>query len=191
MSSSRRLARWALVALAGLFVAGFGFNKKTPDEERREILEMRDEVLAMLYEYEPGARAEIERAAGYAVFSNIGLNVFVVSTARGDGVAHYNDSGKDVFMKVFSAGGGMGMGVKDFRVVFVFRTAERLDYFIAEGWQAETQADAAAKSGDEGDQLSYAIDLGPDLRMYQFTENGLALQATIQGTKYYQNDVLN
>lgn len=29
------------------------------------------------------------------------------------------------------------------------------------------------------------------MTLYQLTENGLALQATIQGTKYFKNDDLN
>jgi hypothetical protein len=32
---------------------------------------------------------------------------------------------------------------------------------------------------------------GPGVNLYQLTENGLALQAIIQGTKYFKNDDLN
>ena len=39
--------------------------------------------------------------------------------------------------------------------------------------------------------MSLAIDVAPGIRLYQMTEKGLALQATIQGTKYWQDDVLN
>jgi hypothetical protein len=35
------------------------------------------------------------------------------------------------------------------------------------------------------------IDVGPGIKLYQLTESGLALQATVQGTKYWKNDELN
>jgi len=46
--------------------------------------------------------------------------VLVVSTDRGGGIPRNNRSGKDVDMKMFSAGGGWGMGVKDFSAVIIF-----------------------------------------------------------------------
>jgi hypothetical protein len=35
------------------------------------------------------------------------------------------------------------------------------------------------------------MELAPDVKLYQITENGLALQATLQGTKYYVDKDLN
>ena len=51
--------------------------------------------------------------------------------------------------------------------------------------------DAAAKTGKQGGALAGAIDVAPGIKLYQITENGLALQATIQGTKYWKADDLN
>ena len=36
-----------------------------------------------------------------------------------------------------------------------------------------------------------AVTVAPCIDLYQITENGLALQATIRGTKYFKNDDLN
>ena len=44
---------------------------------------------------------------------------------------------------------------------------------------------------DEGDAGSMAIDVAPGVKLYQITEAGLALQVTIQGTKYYKDEDLN
>lgn len=185
-------SRLALLLLC-LPLAGFGpfGDKKSVEQERQEILDMRDQVLERLYQQAPGARTRIERAAGYAVFSSIGVNVLLLSTAHGEGVAHDNATGEDLFMKMLSAGAGIGAGVKDYRLVFVFATKDAMDRFVMQGWQAGGQADAAAKTGDTGDEINYAIDVAPDIKLYQLTENGLALQATIQGTKYYLDDDLN
>ncbi len=38
--------------------------------------------------------------------------------------------GKETYMKMFSAGVGIGAGVKDFRRVFIFSTKEAFDSFV-------------------------------------------------------------
>ena len=56
---------------------------------------------------------------------------------------------------------------------------------------ASAQADAAAKAGNKGKAFAGAIDVAPGIKLYQITEHGLALQATIQGTKYWRDEDLN
>jgi lipid-binding SYLF domain-containing protein len=152
---------------------------------------MRKDTLAKLYKVHPAAQSSLQKAAGYAVFSNVGINLILLSAAGGSGVAHDNSSGHDTYMRMVSGGVGFGFGVKDFRGVFVFSTREKLDQFVNSGWEASAQADAAAKAGDKGGAAAGAITVAPGVTLYQLTENGLALQATIQGTKYYKNDTLN
>jgi lipid-binding SYLF domain-containing protein len=94
-------------------------------------------------------------------------------------------------MKMGSAGIGIGLGVKDFRGVFVFTTRGALRHFVESGWDFSGQADAAAKTGKQGGALAGAIDVAPGIKLYQITEHGLALQATIQGTKFWKDDELN
>ncbi|MBI5436966.1 MAG: hypothetical protein HY937_07670 [Nitrosomonadales bacterium] len=178
---------------AGIFLSGFTglAAAATPGEKRKEIQKMRSETLAKLYKVHPLARGDIQKAAGYAVFSNIGINLILFSAAGGSGVAHDNRTGRDVYMKMVSGGVGFGLGVKDFRGVFVFSTAKNLQQFTESGWAADAQADAAAKSGEKGGAVAGAITIAPGVDLYQLTENGLALQATIQGTKYFKDDDLN
>jgi lipid-binding SYLF domain-containing protein len=152
---------------------------------------MRKETLAQLYKVHPAARTSLQKAAGYAVFSNVGINLIFFSAAGGSGVAHDNRSGKDIYMKMISGGIGLGLGVKDFRGVFVFANHGAFEQFVESGWEASAQTDAAAKSGEKGGAAAGAITVAPGVDLYQLTENGLALQATIQGTKYYKDDDLN
>ncbi len=185
--------RAAIIALfaAGLTALAGNTLAETPAEQRAEIQKMRSTTLQRLYQVHPVARADVQKAAGYAVFSNVGINLILLSAAGGSGVAHDNRSGKDVYMKMVSGGFGIGLGVKDFRGVFVFSTTDKLNQFINSGWEASAQADAAAKSGDKGGAAAGAITVAPGVNLYQLTESGLALQATIQGTKYFKNDDLN
>lgn len=161
------------------------------DQKREKIRKMAAQTLQDLYKLQPAARATIRQSAGYAVFSNIGTNLFVMSTARGSGMAVNSKTKQETFMKMVSGGAGLGMGVKDYRVIFVFETDEALTRFLDSGWSGSAQADAAAKVGDSGTAYSGAVEVAPGVWIYEITKNGLALQLTLQGTKYYKNDDLN
>jgi len=166
-------------------------NGDSPKAKRDAILHMRSETLAQLYKIHPSARTDIRRAAGYAVFSDVGVNIILISAGGGEGVAHDNRTGRNIYMKMISGGVGPGLGIKDFRGVFVFHTRKAFDQFVDSGWEGTAQADAAAKSGKKGKAVAGAVTVAKNVDLYQITENGLALQATLQGTKYYKDDELN
>lgn len=94
-------------------------------------------------------------------------------------------------MNMFSAGGGWGLGVKDFAVILVFETNEALDQFMTSGWDFSAQADANLESESEGDGVETAVTAMPGTEIYQLTDAGVALQATLQGTKFWVNEDLN
>ena len=48
-----------------------------------------------------------------------------------------------------------------------------------------------AKAGKKGGAFEGATSVSPGVWVYQLTENGLAAEATLQGTKYYKYDDLN
>ena len=182
----------SLVLFTALADGGvFGGDDKSNEEERAEVRKMRDEVLADVYKEKPELKARIKKEAGYGVFSNLGINVLLLSTARGAGVVVDNASGKETFMKMGSVGAGVGLGVKDFRAVFIFYDKKVLNNFVEKGWEFGGQADAAAKSDQKGGAAQGAASVGKGMEIYQFTESGLALQATIQGTKYWKDKDLN
>ena len=163
----------------------------TPDEERSALLTESQNTLSMLYKAHPQAQGQISGAYGYATFQNFGLNLFFVSTERGSGIAHNNSSGKSTYMNMFSGGVGVGLGVKDFRAIFIFDNQEVFNSFIEDGWEANAQADAAAKSEEKGGAYDGAVDFGSGMTLYKLTKSGLAIQATVQGTKYWKDDDLN
>lgn len=159
--------------------------------KRQDARQMRSDTLAKLYRIHPQARKQIAQAEGYGVFSNVGVNLILLSAGNGWGIVRNTRSGKDIYMKMVSAGIGFGLGVKDFRGVFVFTSRDALRRFTEHGWDASAQADAAAKSGNKGDAFAGALDVAPGIKLYQITEHGLALQATIQGTKYWRDKSLD
>jgi lipid-binding SYLF domain-containing protein len=163
-----------------------GLNSGEPAERRQAILEMRGKVLNELYSIKPDTRGQIGSAVGYAVFSNANVNLILASFGGGIGVVHDNRANNDTYMRMGEVGIGLGAGVKDFRVIFVFHDAEALERFMAVGGQA----DAAAKAGDLGAAVGGEA-MVDNVTVYQLTQSGLALQATIKGTRYWQDGELN
>lgn len=192
MKSTRLTTRLALLC-AFVIASPCTHAKDSPDEQRAKIHQTRDEVLKDLYELSPGAKNKIKKSVGYAVFSNVGINLVLASFAGGHGIVVEKGmiSDKETYMKMGSAGVGLGLGVKDFRAVFVFYDKEKLHSFVESGWDFSAQADAAAKSGEKGGSAAGAGNLGEGVEVFQLTKTGLALQATLQGTKYWKDKDLN
>src|SRR6476660_7365037 len=174
-----------------LLASGLASAGDSPDKKREKTRKMADQTLQELYKLEPTAQAAIKKSAGYAVFNNMGTNLLLLSTARGAGLAVDSGTKQETFMKMASVGGGLGVGVKDYRVIFVFLNDQAFSQFLNSGWSASGQSDAAAKAGDKGGAYSGAVEVAPGVWVYQITKNGLALQLTLQGTKYYKDDDLN
>jgi lipid-binding SYLF domain-containing protein len=178
--------------LAAALLSAVAYSGEDDNEKKRQkSRKMAAQTLQDLYKAEPTAQAAIQKSAGYAVFNNMGTNLLLLSTARGSGIAVDTQSKQETFMKMVSAGAGLGVGVKDYRVIFVFENDKALAHFLESGWSGSAQTDAAAKAGKSGAAYSGAAEVAPGVWVYQITKNGIALQITLQGTKYYKDDGLN
>ncbi|MHC4323029.1 MAG: lipid-binding SYLF domain-containing protein [Planctomycetota bacterium] len=181
-----------LVMVAAIMVTGCASPEgTTASEQRSYVIQMREDTVAELYEEKPLTREKIAKSAGYGVFSNININLLLLSSGNGFGIVRDMSTGKDTYMKMRMIGAGFGAGVKDFRAVIIFKTPQALSAFTEEGWEWGGHADAAAKSGDSGVEKGLADEVTGDMEIYNFTEAGIALQATIAGTKYWKDDDLN
>jgi lipid-binding SYLF domain-containing protein len=161
------------------------------EQKQIEIREMAQDTLQRLYKANPKTRAAIKHASGYAVFSNLGVKILVAGSGNGRGLAVDNKSKQETFMKMLEVQAGLGMGVKKFRVIFVFDNHSAFNNFVNSGWQFGGQSTAAAKVGDAGGSLAGAVSVSDGVWMYQLTDKGLALEITAKGTKYYKDDDLN
>jgi len=189
----RFLSSLLLTGVVSVVFSPAGWAKADADTQRAEIRQMRDEVLEELFELKPEVESRLKKAEGYAVFTNVGVNVIFASFAGGKGIVvdHGFFTDDEIFMKMGSAGIGLGLGVKDFRAVFVFTDEDVMERFIETGWDFSGQADAAAKSNQKGGSIEASGTVLPGMEVYQLTKNGLALQATVQGTKYWKDKELN
>lgn len=162
----------------------------TKIEKQQHILEMKQQVLTKLYTKKPDTRQQITAAPGYAVFSNANVNLFLVAAGTGYGVVTDNLSGNYTYMNMAEGGVGLGIGVKDYRIVMVFHTTAAMNSFVNKGWTFGGNADAAVKASDKGASVEGEAYFG-DVTVYTMTESGLALQATIKGTKFWKDSELN
>jgi lipid-binding SYLF domain-containing protein len=216
-------------ALLLTFTAGspaglFGPKGDSAEEKRQNVRKQRDEMLAELYRLKPEMKDRLKQAAGYATFKQTDVNLFLLASGNGYGMLVDNKTGKETVMRVASLGGGVGLGLKDLRVIFVFNDSKVLKQFLDQGWQFGGKADASAKYQDTGvsaeqnvkanvdfkegtvaggsstdmragteqkDTQRGAVSVGGAMEIYQFTESGVSLQATVQGTKYWKDSKLN
>ena len=166
-------------------------KETTKAEKQVEVRKTVNETLNRLYKLQPTSKEAIEKAAGYAVFSNFGMKIFFAGGGSGKGIAVQNAAKKETFMKMLEVQAGLGMGVKKFRLVWVFQTEEALNSFISSGWELGSQATAAAQYDGQGAGLAGAVAISKGVWLYQLTDDGLAVELTAKGTKYYRDDDLN
>ena len=184
----RIVAGLAVMALLIAAVPAWGASKA---QKQQEVQKMSRDTLAKLYRVQPSAQKAVEGAAGYATFSNFGMKILMAGGGSGSGMAFDNKTKKATYMKMVEVQAGLGMGIKKFRVVFVFDTQNALNGFVNSGWEFGGQTTAAAKSGDQGISLAGAVSVAPGVWMYQLTDTGLAAEITGKGTKYYKDSDLN
>lgn len=180
-----------LFALCVLLIAGCATPQgETASEQRASVQQMAQDTLAEAYRLNPGLQNRVKRAAGYGVFSNRSSKILLMSSGNGYGLVRDNRTGGDTYMRMAEIGGGLGMGIKDFRAVFVFQDGQTLRQFVDSGWDFGGDVGAAAKTRTQGGQVSAGAS-AQGIEIYQFTDRGLELAATVAGTKYWQDKELN
>jgi lipid-binding SYLF domain-containing protein len=163
----------------------------TREQRQAEIREMARQTLERLYKVQPKAKAAVAKAAGHAVFSNFGMKILFAGGGTGSGVAVKTATGKETFMRMVEVQAGLGMGIKKFRLVWIFETAAAFDKFIDAGWELGAQTTAAAQLDGQGAWAAGALSVSPGVWVYQLSDDGLALELTAKGTKYYRDSELN
>ena len=159
---------------------------------RRDYVQrMKQETLDELYARKPDTREKIQQAAGYGVFSNIGFTAIFVGAGNGYGVVVDKSGGKETYMRMFSGSAGLGLGVKDFRVVFVFYDRPTLEKFVRQGWEFAAEGEASGKLSDKGGAAGAQGTLTQAMEIFQITENGISASATVAGAKFWWDGDLN
>jgi lipid-binding SYLF domain-containing protein len=179
------------VALACALVVPAITFAASKQESQAKVREQAQQVLAALYKVQPSSRKAVESAAGYAAFSNFGMKLLVAGGGSGAGMAVNNRTKAVTYMRMAEVQAGLGFGVKKFKLVWVFENEKALNTFINSGWELGGQATASAKVGKTGVAYQGALSVSPGVWLYQLSGDGLALELTAKGTKYYKDKDLN
>ena len=187
----RQDRRTLTLAIAAIAVAPGVALAATKAEQQAEVRKAAESALAAVYKAAPGARQAVAKSAGYAAFSNFGMKILLAGSGTGKGVAYNNKTKAMTYMKMAEVQAGLGFGVKKFQLVWVFENDKALNDFINSGWEFGAQATAAAKAGDKGASFQGAVAVAPGVWLYQLTGDGLAVELTAKGTRYYKDKDLN
>jgi len=160
-------------------------EKERLESERAQIDVMARTTLDRLFAETPEAKGVHEDAYGHAVFDTTKV-AFVVSGGGGAGVA-VSEDGRRVYMRMATAGVGLGAGAQNYQVVFFFEDKGTFDHFVSEGWNAEASADMGA--GDHGASSSGTSSRG--ITIFKLADEGLLLNADLSGTRFWKPKKLN
>jgi len=175
----------SLLLLAAPALAAEKEKKDKHAEKRAEIDAMAKETMSELFAKSKDAKQLYDKAVGYAVFENLKI-ALGVSGGGGSGVA-VSKTGQRTYMKMGTAGVGLGIGGQKYKLIFLFEDEKAFQSFVDKGWQADASAQAAA--ADAGANAAATFKDG--VAFYQMTDKGLIASADISGTKYWKNEELN
>ena len=179
----------AAVSASPAFAAEKSQDKATTDKiakQKSELTARADKALQKLFKEVPDSKKLYDKSAGYAHFA-VTKAGFIVSGSGGSGVAVDKAGKKTTYMKMGSAGAGLTFGADVFDMIFLFETKERLEKFIAGGWDSAASAKATAGTNAAG----AASDFFEGQKLYTISDKGFMASADISGTKFWADDDLN
>jgi len=188
---SRRIGYFGFALLACAMLAGGTARAASPDEQRAEIRNNAMKTLDQLYAAQPSARQAIQNAAGYAVFSEISTKILLAGGGGGKGIVVDTISDQETFMLMATLQAGYGMGITKTHLVWVFETEADLKNFIANGYMLGADVNLQVNPGTGGGVYQGAAQIQPGVWLYQLSDAGLALDLTVEGTKYFKDPDLN
>ena len=189
----KKMMTWMLAVLmvCMMTATAMAASQEKVQKERAEIDELSVKALQNLYTKVPSAERVIENCYAYATLSNTGIKLGIFGDAHGRGVAINNTTGERVYLRMKEMGIGLGLGVKEYDLIFVMGTEEAWNTFISGDIKFASSAEASASDGQEGGSVEGASIAAKGVWVYQMTKKGLALDASIKGTKIYGDKDLN
>jgi lipid-binding SYLF domain-containing protein len=177
----------ALISMVPVVQAGDqSWEELDQASKRAKIDETAEKTLKDVLSENEKAQDLYDKAYGWAAFDNLKI-AFGFSGGGGNGVAVNKHSGERTYMKMGSAGVGIGIGGKKYQVLFLFQDEQTFRNFVDKGWKADAQAGAQAGGSGAAAQTDFVNGIA----VYQISDKGLIASADVSGTKYWKNDKLN
>ncbi|MEQ1892166.1 MAG: hypothetical protein ABL998_06460 [Planctomycetota bacterium] len=186
--TTRKFAPFLVVLLLCLTTACMGPKGGTPQEKHANTQALRDRGLAVLCEEDPGLKAKIEQAPGYAFLSNFSIHPGLFSFATGYGLVVNKKAGRETHIDWHRLTLGPGIAVKGMYALAVFHDQELLERFEQGKWTVGGQAEASFIFGDFGGALDAAWIFNRKVDVHYVTHTGVALELELIGFGKVSND---
>lgn len=185
-----------MLVAAAIASVGFGLasctttvpqNQQSNVDKRAETDQRADAALKRLYEVAPNSRELISQAKGVLIFPRVLSGSFIVGAEHGEGVLRVGGKDRGYFTTT-SGSIGLQAGAQSKAIIFVFKTQEALDKFLASnGWTAGVDATVAVANLS----ATGAVDLNTlnePVVGFVMTNAGLAAGVSLEGTKVERLD---
>lgn len=191
MSVARRttLIGSAALALALLLPVG-AIHAESVDQQREAIRRTALNTLDQLYAAQPSAKQAIQKAAGYAVFSELTSKILIAGGGGGKGIVVDTVNPQETYMMMVTVDAGLGWGVSKNHLVWVFERESDLRNFVDNGLVLGADVNLQVDPGVAG-AYQGAVQVQPGVWLFQLTDAGLVASLTVQGTKYFKDPNLN
>ena len=177
--------------LCMLTTTALAASKDSVAEKRWEVDQLSVKALQKLYAKYPHAERVIKDCYAYATLSNSGVKVLFIGSSHGRGVAVNNQTGERVYLRMKELSAGLGLGAKEYNLIFLLNTRDAWENFIVGKTRFGAAAEASVNDGVSGGSIEGAEYVAPGVWVFQMTTKGLALEATLKGTKIYKDKNLN
>lgn len=184
-----------LVVLLGMLAFGAGCispKGDTGDERRAEITKKNSSILEQVYSSYGSAREQVSKSKGYATFSSVDAKILIAGTGNGYGMLTNSSSKAVTYMRMAKLQLGLGAGVQQLSLLFIFKSDKTLNEFLTKGWTFGGGASAALQGKEQGlGDKSVQTTVDQDPLVYQVTDAGVNLSATVSGIKFTKDASLN
>lgn len=189
----RKWSIWlmSVLMLCLMTTTAFAASSDKIQKERAEIKELSAKALQNLYAKVPSAERVIAKCYAYATLSNTGMKLGPFGDAHGRGLAVNNETGECLYMRMEETGIGLGLGIKEYDLIFVIGTEAAWKSFISGDVKFASSAEVAVSDGQDGESIEGASIAADGIWVYQMTKKGLAIDASIKGTEIYVDEKLN
>ena len=160
--------------LGGLTATGFAQSDK-----EKKLMKEADEAVAEMLKVDPGLKAYFDKAAGCAVFPNVGKGGLIIGGASGNGVLY--EAGQKVGMcSLKELNVGLQAGGEALMEVIFFETKADVDDFKEGNFEFDAGLSATALKEGASMDMKYR----DGVSVFTYTKGGLMADASIGGQKF-------
>ncbi|NJY63442.1 lipid-binding SYLF domain-containing protein [Salinimicrobium sp. CDJ15-81-2] len=153
-------------------------------DERQELKSDAKKAVEAFKEKDNSIQEILDRAAGYAVFPNVGKGAWILGGAAGNGVVYEN--GKVVgFTELRQLDVGFQIGGQAFREIIIFRTQQALDNFKKGNFEFEGSASAVVWDEGKGEAINFKDGVGVAI----MPKAGVMAGISVGGQKFNYGEV--